>query len=136
MKNFSVWIFTLVPLIAAITLAADLLPNHGIDETWPNHAKFHATWAAAKFLALGVIVALVAQNALKSQETWAWWVMAVYLVVGFGGQLPAVLWHGDGPPMKALMMIGVLVLLMFVALVGSAREIFSKHTQNEKIKPI
>ncbi len=120
MKTFSVWVFTLVPLAAAIALAADLIPKHGFDASWSDHARFHATWAAAKFAALGIIVALIAQNAFKKGERWAWWAMAAYLVVGLGGLFPAMLWQGDGPPLRPLMMIAVMVAVLFVALVGSA----------------
>lgn len=127
MKTFSIWIFTLVPLIAAMALALDLIPKHGFDASWSDHARFHATWAAAKFLALGVIVALIAQNAFRRQEPWAWWAMAIYLVVGIGGLVPAILWHGDGPPARPLVMIAVMVLLMTVALIGSARATFGNN---------
>ncbi len=121
MRQFAVWVFTLVPVIAAVALAADLIPKHGFDASWSAHAKFHATWAAGKFLALGIIVALIAQNALKREEPWAWWAMTAYLLIGIGGLLPAMLWHGDGPPTRPLIMIGIMVGLMLVALIGTAR---------------
>ena len=128
MNKFSVWVFTLVPLIAAAALAIDLIPKHGFDLSWSGHAKFHATWASAKFFALGIIVALVAQNAFKKTERWAWWVMLVYLVVGIGGMIPAILWHGDGPPTRPLVMIGIMVVLMIIAMALSAKTTFSTET--------
>jgi uncharacterized membrane protein len=127
MNKFSVWVFTLVPLIAAVALAADLIPKHGFDLSWPEHARFHATWASAKFLALGIIVALIAQNAFKRAERWAWWSMLLYLVVGVGGMIPAILWHGDGPPTRPLVMIVIMVVLMVIALFLSAKTAFSNE---------
>lgn len=131
MKTFSVWVFTIIPLIAAVALIADLIPKHGLDQSWPDHARFHATWAAAKFLALGVVIALIAQNAFRKGERWAWWAMACYLVVGIGGMIPAIIWHGDGPPLRPLIMIGVMTVLMGIALVGSAKRLLLTGTGSE-----
>ncbi|MBT8085267.1 MAG: hypothetical protein KJN72_08580 [Woeseia sp.] len=125
MKQYSVWVFTVVPLLAALALAADLIPKHGLDQSWSGHARFHATWAAAKFLALGIVVALIAQNAFKKEERWAWWAMATYLFIGIGGIIPAMVWHGDGPPTRPLVMTGIMALLMLVALIVSAKNVFS-----------
>lgn len=125
MNKFSVWVFTLVPLVAAVALAADLIPKHGFDMSWSEHARFHATWASAKFFSLGLIVALVAQTAFKQGEQWAWWAMLIYLVVGVGGMFPAMLWHGDGPPARPLIMVGIMVVLMVLSLVFSAKTMFS-----------
>ena len=129
MSKFAVWVFTLVPLIAAVALAADLIPKHGFDLSWSGHARFHATWASAKFFALGIIIALIAQNAFKKAERWAWWTMLIYLVVGIGGMIPAMLWHGDGPPTRPLVMIGIMVVLMIIALALSAKTTFSSATK-------
>jgi len=125
MSKFTVWVFTIVPLLAAVALAADLIPKHGFDLSWSDHARFHATWASAKFLALGIVVALIAQNALKKAEPWAWWAMLTYLLIGVGGFVPAMLWHGDGPPTRPLVMIGIMIVLMGIALIRSAKIIFS-----------
>lgn len=125
MIKFAVWVFTLVPLVAATALAFDLIPKHGFDMSWSDHARFHVTWASAKFFALGIIVSLIAQNAFKSAERWAWWAMLIYLVVGVGGMLPAILWHGGAPPIRPLIMIGIMAALMVAALVLSVRESFS-----------
>lgn len=125
MNKFAVWVFTLLPLLAAAALAFDLIPKHGFDMSWSGHARFHATWASAKFFALGLVVAMIAQNAFKRNEQWAWWAMLIYLVVGVGGILPAMLWHGDGPPMRPLIMIGVMAALMVVALSVSAKSMLS-----------
>jgi uncharacterized membrane protein len=127
MKGFSVWVFTIVPLVAAIALAVDLIPKHGFDAAWSDHAKFHVTWAAAKFIALGIVVALIAQNAFKRDESWAWWAMATYLVIGVGGLLPAIMWHGDGPPVRSMIMIAIMIVLMVVALIGSAKACLSRE---------
>ena len=125
MKKFAVWVFTIIPLLAALALAIDLIPKHGFDLSWPDHARFHATWASAKFLALGIVVALIAQNALKKAERWAWWAMLTYLLIGMGGIVPAMLWHGDGPPTRPLVMVSIMVVLMVIALFGSAKVVFS-----------
>ena len=127
MKKFAVWVFTIIPLLAAVALAVDLIPKHGFDMSWPDHARFHATWASAKFLALGIVVALIAQNALKKAERWAWWAMLSYLVIGMGGIVPAMLWHGDGPPTRPLIMVSIMAAFMIVALVGSAKIVFSSE---------
>lgn len=125
MIRFAVWTFTIVPLIAALALAMDLIPKHGFDLSWSSHARFHATWAAAKFLALGIVVAFIAQNALKNAERWAWWAMVVYVAIGVGGLVPSMLWHaGGGPPARPLIMTGVLAVIMVVALIGSAKTVF------------
>lgn len=131
MKKFSVWVFTLVPLAAAVALALDLIPKHGFDPSWPEHARFHATWASAKFLALGLVVALIAQNAFRRGERWAWWAMATYLVIGVGGMIPAMLWHRDGPPLRPLIMTGVMALLMLIALIGTARRASPRQSEIE-----
>ncbi|MFT5111007.1 MAG: hypothetical protein ACI8XU_002119 [Kiritimatiellia bacterium] len=124
MNKFAVWVFTIVPLLAA-ALATDLIPKHGFDLSWSGHARFHATWASAKFLALGIIVALIAQNALINSARWAWWAMLTYLLIGIGGMVPAMLWHGDGPPTRPLVMIGIMVVFMVIALLGTAKSVFS-----------
>ena len=129
MKKFSVWIFTLIPLAAALALAADLIPKHGFDLSWSPRARFHGTWASAKLLALGIVVALIAQNALKKEKRWAWWAMVTYVVIGMGGMIPAILWHGEGPPAGPLVMIGTMVTLMVVALMGSAKTVFSSNVE-------
>ena len=128
MSKFAVWVFTIIPLLAAVALATDLIPKHGFDLSWSDHARFHATWASAKFLALGIVVALIAQNALKKAERWAWWAMLTYLVIGVGGFVPAMLWHGDGPPTRPLIMIGIMIVLMVIALIGSAKIVFSSES--------
>lgn len=125
MKTFSIWVCTLVPLLAALALAADLIPKHGFDESWSDHARFHATWASAKFLALGIIVALIAQNAFKKEEKWAWWAMVIYLIIGVGSMVPAMIWQGDGPPLRPLVMSGIMALLMIIALAGTAKDFFA-----------
>ena len=128
MNKFTVWVFTIIPLLAAVALATDLLPKHGFDLSWSDHARFHATWASAKFLALGIVVALIAQNALKKTERWAWWAMLTYLLIGVGGFVPAMLWHGDGPPTRPLVMISIMIVLMVIALIGSAKIVFSSES--------
>jgi len=128
MSKFAVWVFTIIPLLAAVALATDLIPKHGFDLSWSDHARFHATWASAKFLALGIVVALIAQNALKKAERWAWWAMLTYLLIGVGGFVPAMLWHGDGPPTRPLVMIGIMIVLMVIALIGSAKIVFSSES--------
>ena len=128
MSKFAVWVFTIIPLLAAVALATDLIPKHGFDLSWSDHARFHATWASAKFLALGIVVALIAQNALKKAERWAWWAMLTYLLIGVGGFVPAMLWHGDEPPTRPLVMIGIMIVLMVIALIGSAKTVFSSES--------
>jgi hypothetical protein len=129
MNKFAVWVFTIIPPLAAVALAMDLIPKHGFDLSWPDHARFHATWASAKFLALGVVVALIAQNALVKAERWAWWAMLAYLLIGIGGMVPAILWHGDGPPTRPLVMISIMVVFMVIALLGSAKKVFTSESR-------
>ena len=53
--------------------------------------------------------------------------MLIYLVIGVGGMIPAILWHGDSPPTRPLLMIGILVVLMVVELFLSAKTAFSTN---------
>jgi hypothetical protein len=53
--------------------------------------------------------------------------MLIYLVVGIGGMIPAMLWHGDGPPTRPLVMIVIMVVLIVIGLAFSAKTIFSSE---------
>jgi len=55
------WMFVVMALVMAIQVVVDGLPMHGVDPSWPDHARFHITLAPASkvdFLALVAALAL------------------------------------------------------------------------------
>ena len=114
------WLFTVLPLIAASSLLFAAIPEHGMDPDWPAHARFHVIWASLKFLALGIMAAIISRTAFVAGNRWSWWALTTYVVVGVGGLFLAMIWQGGAPPLRALIMVSIMTGLMALGLILTA----------------
>jgi hypothetical protein len=91
------WTFVVVAGIAAIQGLVDGLPRHGVDPTWPDHARFHVTWATFSKIGFCITTAAVALIPFRRAERWSWWTLLTFVVLGMYSLIPAAMWQGSGP---------------------------------------
>ena len=115
------WVFVAVAAIVAIQGALDGLPRHGVDVSWPSHARFHVTYATFSRIGFCVMTATVALIPFRRSERWSWWVLAGFFVFGNLSLIPATLWQGSGPQSHFLVPIFIAYASVFGALVASRR---------------
>ncbi len=90
-------IFVVVAGIAAVQGLVDGLPRHGVDLTWPDHARFHVALAAFSRTGFCVMTAAVALIPFRRAERWSWWALLAFVVLGMYSLVPAAVWQGSGP---------------------------------------
>jgi hypothetical protein len=115
------WMFVVMALVMAIQGVVDGLPMHGVDASWPDHARFHITWATASKVGFCLTVGIVALIPLRRAERWSWWVMLIFSVFGCMSLIPAAIWQGSGPRAIFELPIAVGFLVLVAALVLSFR---------------
>lgn len=114
------WLFTVLPLFAGVNLVFEAVPGHGMDPDWPAHARYHVTWASLKFLALGIIVAIIARTAFAAGQRWSWWALAVYVAVVLGGVFMVDFWQGGGPGLGVQILVGAMTAVLALGLLLTA----------------
>ncbi len=110
------WIFVVVAAIAAIQGLADGLPRHGVDPTWPDHARFHVAWATFSKVGFCLMTAAVARIPLRRAERWSWWALAAFVVLGMYSLMPAAIWQGSGPQEVFYVPLALTFVALLVAL--------------------
>lgn len=120
------WVFLAASIYGVVAPFADLIRKHALDATWPAHARFHVTWAAAKLLALALLTVLIAWFPFRRGEPWSWFALLIITVLGIGGLVAASLWHMSGPPVQLYAIAAGSLLAMLVALAATWRVIFGE----------
>jgi hypothetical protein len=111
--NIASWIFVVMAFILAVQGVIDGLPMHGFDQSWPDHARFHITWATASKVGFCITVGMIALIPFRKAERWSWWALLVFTVFGNISLLPAAIWQGSGPRagFEIPIVIGLIALL-------------------------
>jgi hypothetical protein len=130
--NVCAWIFVSIATIAAIQGALEGLPRHGADLSWPEHARFHVTWAALSQMGYCLMTATVALIPFRRRERWSWWVLSGFIVFGQLAIIPSAFWHGSGPQAHFLIPIALLLVFGVAALFVSRKVGFPTMNLNEQ----
>jgi len=95
------WLSVPPALCALLLPFTHLIPSHAFDKSWPDHARYHLTWAAAKLFALGINQLFLIAFPLRGKEQWCWFAMASNLIFGGLSILVAShIQHGPIPPFQ------------------------------------
>lgn len=78
------WMFTLVALFLGSAPLVDFVPNHALDRTWPDHARFHLALAASHLVTLSVLTILIAWFPFRNGRKWSWVALALVTVFDLG----------------------------------------------------
>ena len=114
--TIAAWIFVIVAAIAAIQGVADGLPRHGVDATWPDHARFHVAWATFSKIGFCLMTATVALMPFRREERWSWWVLLAFVVLGMYSLVPSAIWQGSGPQEQFTMPLALTFAALAIAL--------------------
>jgi hypothetical protein len=125
--NIASWIFVVMASLLAIQGVIDGLPMHGFDHSWPDHARFHITWATASKVGFCLTVAIIALIPLRKGERWSWWALVVFTIFGNLSLVPAAIWQGSGPRAGFEIPIAIAFIALLVGLVLSFRVGFPKE---------
>ncbi len=109
------WIFVIASSVLIVQGLADALPKHGMDASWPDHARFHATTGAAFQVGCGLLAILIARVPFLRLERWSWYALVIF-ALSFAALIPATIWQGSGPRGGAWYVIGALLASMFISL--------------------
>ena len=115
------WIFVVMAIVLAVQGAIDGLPMHGFDLSWPDHARFHVTWATASKVGFCITVALIALIPFRKAERWSWWALLVFTVFGNMSLIPSAMLQGSGPRAGFEVPIAIGLIALIVALALSFR---------------
>ena len=121
------WIFVIVAAVVGLQGVLDGIPLHGFDLTWPDHARFHLTWATASKVGFCLTIAVVALIPFRRTERWSWWVLLAFVLLGNYSLIPAAIWQGSGPRGGAAIPIAIAFTALFVALAMSWRVGFTSR---------
>ena len=125
--NVAAWIFVVMAFILAVQGVVDVLPRHGFDQSWSDHARFHITWATASKVGFCLTAGIIALIPLRKAERWSWWVLLVFTVFGNMSLIPAAIWQGSGPRAGFEIPIAIGFVALLVALILSFRVGFPKR---------
>ena len=125
--NGAAWIFVIVAAVVGLQGVVDGIPLHGFDLTWPDHARFHLTWATASKVGFCLTIVVVSLIPFRRAERWSWWVLLAFVVLGNYSLIPAAIWQGSGPRGGTEIPIGIVFTALFVALAMSWRVGFSSR---------
>jgi hypothetical protein len=124
------WIFVVMAFLVAFQGVFDGFRMHGFDQSWPDHARFHMTWATATTVGFCVTVALVALIPFRRGERWSWWALSIFTVFGNYSLIPAAIWQGSGPRAIFEIPIAIGFMALLIALILSFRVGIPKKTGN------
>ncbi len=119
--NVASWIFVVMAFVLAVQGVVDGLPMHGFDYSWPDHARFHVTWATASKVGFCITVGLIALIPFRRAERWSWWALLVFTVFGNLSLIPSAILQGSGPRAGFEVPIAIGFLALIVALALSFR---------------
>ena len=116
--NVAAWIFVVMAFVLGVQGIVDGLPMHGFDKSWPDHARFHVTWATASKVGFCITVGLIALIPFRRAERWSWWALLVFTIFGNLSLIPSAILQGRGPRagFEAPIAIGFLALIVALAL--------------------
>jgi cell division protein FtsW (lipid II flippase) len=125
------WIFVSIATIFAAQGALEGLPRHGTDLSWPDHARFHVTFAAFVQIGYCMMTATVALIPFRRRERWSWWALLGFFVFGGLSLIPAALWQGSGPQAHFVIPIALTFAAGFTALFLSHKVGFPNLLDNQ-----
>jgi hypothetical protein len=114
--QISAWIFVIIAAIVGLQGLLDGLPRHGVDDSWPAHARFHVTQGALSQLGFCLVAAIIALIPFRRGDRWSWWALFVFALLGCFSLFPAAMVQGSGPQEKFIPLIAVVHLALVVAL--------------------
>jgi hypothetical protein len=124
--NVASWIFVVMAFVLAVQGVVDGLPMHGFDQSWPDHARFHITWATASKVGFCLTAGIIALIPLRKAERWSWWVLLAFTVFGNLSLIPAAIWQGSGPRAGFEIPIAIGFVALLLGLILSFRVGFPK----------
>lgn len=114
--NAAAWTFVVIACIAALQGLVDGLPRHGVDPAWPDHARFHVTWATFSNAGFCLMAGAVALIPFRRAERWSWWVLLGFAILGNYSLIPAAIWQGSGPQQIFAIPLALAFTALLVAL--------------------
>jgi hypothetical protein len=114
--NVSAWIFVGAATMVALQGVVDGLPRHGVDPSWPDHARFHISYSTFSQIGFCLMTAAIALIPFRRAERWSWWVLLGFVIFGNFSLVPAALWQGSGPQSMFIIPIGVAYAALIAAL--------------------
>lgn len=78
------------------------VPEHIIDQAWPEHARFHVFQALLWLAAVDLASAVIALGPFAKGDPWARWALAIVLVFVHAGYFVALVLFPDGRPEPGL----------------------------------
>ena len=128
--NICAWIFVGVATIVAAQGTLEGLARHGVDLSWPDHARFHVTFAAFSQIGLSLMTATVALIPFRRRERWSWLVLSGFFLFGNLSLVPAALLQGSGPQAHFTIPISLALASVFSALVATHKVGFPDSKEN------
>lgn len=131
--NICAGIIVFVAIIGAAQGVLEGLPRHGVDMTWPDHARFHVTYAAFSQIGFCAMTATVALIPFRQRERWSWWVLAGFFVFG-NLSLPVAAWiQGSGPQAHFIIPIALAFTAVFAALIITHKVGFPRSADTQTL---
>ena len=109
------FLFVIVAIALGVQVVPHAITEHAQNASWPTHARYHVWWFAGLLLAVLSVSAFTAWWPFRRGDRWAWFVLLLNTVFGFGLAAPAGLMFGGGPPpalpfvVTGLMLVGLAV---------------------------
>jgi hypothetical protein len=125
--SIAAWIFVVMAFVLAVQGVVDGIPMHGFDQSWPDHARFHLSWATASKVGYCLTIGVIAFIPLRRAERWSWWALLVFTVFANLSLVPAAIWQGSGPRAGFEIPIAVSFLALLVGLGLSFRVGFPRR---------
>jgi hypothetical protein len=120
-------LFVVVATFFVLQAIFDQILRHAFDMTWPDHARFHLTWGVANQVGFSLAAVAIALIPLRKGERWSWWVLLLWVLLGYFSLFAAWLWHGSGPRPGFEIPLGVIAIALLTALGLSFRVAFPQN---------
>jgi phage shock protein PspC (stress-responsive transcriptional regulator) len=73
-------------------------PEHVVDASWPDHARFHVLEAIFWAAGLDVVALAITWWPLPRREPWAWWALAAVFLFGHVSYVISIIALPEGRP--------------------------------------
>jgi nicotinamide riboside transporter PnuC len=116
------WTIVVVATVVGVQSVVDALPRHGMDPTWPDHARFHVTLAALNQVGFCIMASAIALIPFRCGERWSWWVLlSAVLIFGILAVIPSAPIQGSGPQAHFYVPMAITYTAVIASLVLSWR---------------